>query len=76
LIVGGGGARNPVLMRNLQAALPSVRVSTMEAYGYDSRAIEAMAFALLAYEAFHGRPNNVPDATGARRRVVMGKIVA
>ncbi|MEW6324113.1 MAG: anhydro-N-acetylmuramic acid kinase [Nitrospirota bacterium] len=75
LIVGGGGGLNPVLMRNLQSALPSVRVGTMEAYGYDSRAIEAMAFALLAYEAWHGRPNNVPAATGAGRRVVMGKVI-
>jgi anhydro-N-acetylmuramic acid kinase len=75
LIVGGGGGRNPVLMRNLQSALPAVRVSTMDAYGYDSRAIEAMAFALLAYETFHGRAGNVPSATGAKRPVVLGKIV-
>ena len=75
VIVGGGGSRNPVLMRQLQAALPTARVGMMEAYGYDSRAIEAMAFALLAYEALHGRPNNVPAATGAKRSVVMGKLV-
>lgn len=73
IIVGGGGSRNPVLMRHLQAALPSARVGTMEAYGHDSRAIEAMAFAFLAYEALRGRPNNVPAATGATRPVVMGK---
>jgi anhydro-N-acetylmuramic acid kinase len=75
VIVGGGGSRNPVLMRHLQAALPATWVSTMDAYGYDSRAIEAMAFALLAYEAVQGRPNNVPAATGAARAVVMGKIL-
>jgi anhydro-N-acetylmuramic acid kinase len=75
VIVGGGGSRNPVLMRQLQAALPAAWVSTMEAYGYDSRAVEAMAFALLAYEAVHGRANNVPAATGAARSVVMGKFV-
>jgi len=75
VIVGGGGSRNPVIMRELQAALPSARVSMMEAHGYDSRAVEAMAFALLAYEAWHGRANNIPAATGAFRPVVMGKIV-
>jgi anhydro-N-acetylmuramic acid kinase len=75
VIVGGGGSRNPVLMRHLQAALPTAWVSTMEAYGYDSRAIEAMAFALLAYEARHGRANNIPAATGASKPVVMGKLV-
>jgi anhydro-N-acetylmuramic acid kinase len=62
-------------MRHLQAALPTAWVSTMEAYGYDSRAIEAMAFALLAYEARHGRANNIPAATGASKPVVMGKLV-
>ncbi|MBI3620991.1 MAG: anhydro-N-acetylmuramic acid kinase [Nitrospirae bacterium] len=75
VIVGGGGSRNPAIMRELQAALPAARVSTMEAHGYDSRAVEAMAFALLAYEAWHGRANNIPAATGAFRPVVMGKIV-
>lgn len=75
VIVGGGGSRNPVLMRQLQLALPSAWVGTMEHFGYDSRAIEAMAFALLAYETLHGRPNNVPAATGAARTVVMGKIL-
>jgi len=75
VIVGGGGSRNPTLMRELQAALPAARVSMMEAHGYDSRSVEAMAFALLAYEAAQGRANNVPAATGAARPVVMGKII-
>ncbi|HTP40809.1 MAG TPA: anhydro-N-acetylmuramic acid kinase [Nitrospiria bacterium] len=75
VIVGGGGSRNPVLMRQLQAELPASRVATMETYGFDSRAIEAMAFALLAYETLHGRTNNIPAATGAARPVVMGKIL-
>jgi anhydro-N-acetylmuramic acid kinase len=73
VIVGGGGSRNPAIMRELQAALPAARVSMMEAHGYDSRSVEAMAFALLAYEAAQGRANNVPAATGAARPVVMGK---
>ncbi len=75
VIVGGGGSRNPIIMRQLQAALPAARVSMMEVHGYDSRAVEAMAFALLAYEAVQGRANNVPAATGAARPVVMGKLL-
>jgi 1,6-anhydro-N-acetylmuramate kinase len=29
---------------------------------------------VLAYEAYHGRANNLPSATGASHRVVMGKL--
>jgi anhydro-N-acetylmuramic acid kinase len=39
----------------------------------DVNAKEAVAFAILAYESFHGRPGNVPSATGAKRAVVLGK---
>lgn len=35
---------------------------------------EAIAFALLAAATLDGEPSNVPSATGARRRVVLGSI--
>jgi len=75
IIVGGGGVKNRTLMRFLRELLTGIRISTFEDYGLNSDAIEAMAFALLAYEAYRGRTNNVPSATGARRAVVMGKIL-
>ncbi|HUK57495.1 MAG TPA: anhydro-N-acetylmuramic acid kinase [Nitrospiria bacterium] len=75
VIVGGGGTRNSTLMQFLQQAFGPVPVFTFEKFDLDSRALEAMAFALFAYGAIQGEPNNVPSATGARRAVVMGKIV-
>lgn len=75
IVIGGGGVRNKTLMRMLRECFAQVRLSTFEDYGLNSDAIEAMAFALLAYEAFKGRANNIPAATGAARAVVMGKIV-
>jgi len=75
VIIGGGGVRNPVLMERLSKSLSPIPVQPFEALGYESRAIEAMTFALFAYQTFHGRPTNIPSVTGARRPVVLGKIV-
>jgi anhydro-N-acetylmuramic acid kinase len=75
LIVGGGGRFNPVVMGRLMEGLAPIPVRTFEDLGLSSRAFEAMAFALLAYESFHGRPSNVPSATGAGHPVILGKIV-
>ncbi len=74
VVVGGGGARNPVLMEMLREELAPARVMTHEDIGIDSDAKEAIAFAVLAYETWHGRPGNLPAVTGARRPVVLGQI--
>jgi anhydro-N-acetylmuramic acid kinase len=74
LIVGGGGSRNPVLMENLAQLLPRCEVMDNEELGFDGDAKEATAFAILANEAIHGHPSNVPSATGATSAVVMGRI--
>lgn len=74
VIVGGGGAYNRTLMSLLQEGFKPVPVQTTEEYGVPIKAREAMGIALLAYQAFHRRPNNVPSVTGARYPVVMGKI--
>jgi anhydro-N-acetylmuramic acid kinase len=75
LIVAGGGARNPLLMAQLAAALPEIEIVPASEFGIPAEAKEAFAFAVLAYEAYHGRGNNLPSATGARHPAVMGKLV-
>lgn len=45
-----------------------------ESTGIPSNAKEAVAFAILGYECWHRRPNNLPSVTGAKHPVVMGKI--
>jgi anhydro-N-acetylmuramic acid kinase len=75
-VLGGGGASNPALVRMLSQRLSPARVTTHEALGMSSDAKEAIAFAVLAYEAIHSRPGNLPGCTGARERVVLGKITA
>jgi anhydro-N-acetylmuramic acid kinase len=74
LIVAGGGANNPLMMAQLAASLPGIEVVPASRFGVPPVAKEAFGFALLAYESFHGRPANLPSATGARRAVVLGKI--
>ncbi len=73
LIAGGGGCRNGTLMRGLREEL-GIPVLTNEDLGLDSDAKEAVAFAVLANECVHGRPNNLCSVTGAAHPVVMGKI--
>jgi len=74
VVVSGGGARNPTLMRMLIDRLAPARATTSEEYGLDIEAKEAIAFAVLAYETWHKRPGNIPSATGASRAVVLGSI--
>jgi anhydro-N-acetylmuramic acid kinase len=75
LTVAGGGAQNPLMMAQLAAVLPGIEILPSSRFGVPSEAKEAFAFAVLAYEAFHGRANNLRSATGASRAVVMGKLV-
>jgi anhydro-N-acetylmuramic acid kinase len=76
LIASGGGTRNPTLMAALASGLQELglRLRSSGEFGIPSGAKEAVAFAALAYETWHQRPSNVPSATGAKRRVVLGKI--
>ncbi|HEY2594453.1 MAG TPA: anhydro-N-acetylmuramic acid kinase [Chloroflexota bacterium] len=75
VIVGGGGSRNPVLMRLLSELLDPAQIRLHEDFGLPSLGREAVYFALMGHEALHGRPNTVPSCTGAGHAVVMGKVV-
>ena len=73
-IVSGGGASNVTLMTMLRELLSPAHVRTSDEFGLPSSAKEAIAFAVLAYETWHGRPSNLPGATGAYRPVILGNI--
>jgi anhydro-N-acetylmuramic acid kinase len=62
-------------MKRLHELLPSLKVVTSERYGLPVDAKEAIAFAVLADRTMHGLPGNLPRVTGARRPVVLGKLV-
>jgi anhydro-N-acetylmuramic acid kinase len=73
VIVSGGGAHNRYLMERL-ATLLEARVCTSADFGIGVDSKEAILFALLAYQTCHGRPGNLPSATGARHPAILGKI--
>jgi len=74
VFICGGGARNPVLMRALQARLPECSVETTAVLGVDPAWVEALAFAWLAQQRISGEPGNCTAVTGASRRAVLGGV--
>jgi anhydro-N-acetylmuramic acid kinase len=74
LIVSGGGAKNPLLLAQLSAALRNIEILPSSKFGVPENAKEAFAFALLAYETLHERASNLPSATGASAPAILGKI--
>ncbi|WP_288481814.1 anhydro-N-acetylmuramic acid kinase [uncultured Deinococcus sp.] len=81
LVVAGGGARNPVLMRELALALSPLPLRTFADLGWAARGFtdatrEAAAFAFLGYAHAQGWANTLPQTTGARRAVSAGKLTA
>ncbi len=73
ILVAGGGALNPTLLHMLRERL-GVPMRTFEELGYQSKDREALAFAVMGYFAYFGLPNTLPQATGATRAVVAGKL--
>ena len=63
-LVGGGGRRNPNLMRRLSQRL-RVKVEPVEAIGFDGDSIEAQCFAYLGLRSRRGLPISFPTTTGA-----------
>ena len=74
LIVCGGGALNTLLMRRLQARLPSVSVVSSEILGLPALQVEAAAFAWLARKAILRQTASLKSVTGARGARVLGAI--
>ena len=74
LLVSGGGAKNPVLLRMLRDAVAPLPVVTFDERYFDGEAKEAVAFALLAHLHLERIPGNVVTATGARGPRILGAL--
>ena len=74
IIVCGGGRLNSLLMARLTLLNPERTVQTSEELGIDGDAIEAAAFAYLAWLFLERRPGNVPSVTGAKGPRLLGSL--
>lgn len=79
VVVSGGGAHHPGLMRSLERRLESRRGAAVVVRPFDDLffagdAKEAVAFALLGYLTVHGQPGNLPAATGAAGSRILGTV--
>ena len=77
VVLSGGGAHNPTLVRLIEAAVAhgnGPQVCIFDGLYFDGEAKEAVAFALLGFLHISGRAGNVPSATGARGPRLLGSL--
>ncbi len=74
IIVSGGGVFNKKLMINLRDAFYDTDVRSISDYGIHPLAKEAAGFALLGAARLLDIPSNCPSVTGAKKKVVLGKL--
>lgn len=74
VIIAGGGAYNKTLIKFIKEELKGIDVLIQEDLGFSSDAKEAIAFAILGNETLNNNFSNVPSATGANEKVILGQI--
>ena len=74
IIVCGGGAKNPTILRFLRQRIKEAPVCTAEECGFNSMGIEAQAFAYLAVRRLQQMPTSYPFTTGAVQEVIGGEV--
>jgi len=75
MIIGGGGSYNKTLIKMIREELDEIKIRFHEEFGIPAQAKEPLLMVILANEVIHGHFNNLPSATGASRKVIMGKII-
>lgn len=74
VIVCGGGAKNPTLMRFLRQRLPDMVVKTASEEGFNTNALESQAVAYLAVRRLYHLPISFPSTTGVPEPMSGGEI--
>ncbi len=74
VIICGGGAKNPTMLRFLKQRSQGLEIVTAEECNLNSMGIEAQAFAFLATRRIWQMPTSYPFTTGAACEVIGGEI--
>ncbi|TDT44617.1 anhydro-N-acetylmuramic acid kinase [Halospina denitrificans] len=74
VFICGGGAFNPVLVREISERLAPARVETTQALGLHPQRVEGAAFAWLARQRLLGMAGNLATVTGADGPRVLGAV--
>ncbi len=74
IVISGGGIKNRTLMEHLITLLPDIKIVLSDKYNLPYKYKEAILFALLGYTCHLGICNNIPSCTGAKKKVILGKI--
>jgi anhydro-N-acetylmuramic acid kinase len=74
LIVCGGGSKNKQLIQTIEKLCPFLDgpIQTTAGFGIDTQAVEAAAFAWLAWTHKVKQPANLPAVTGAKGLRILG----
>ncbi|MEY4482463.1 MAG: hypothetical protein RIQ84_1625 [Pseudomonadota bacterium] len=74
LIVCGGGSKNKQLIQTIEKLCPFLDgpIQTTAGFGIDTQAVEAAAFAWLAWAHKVKQPANLPAVTGAKGLRILG----
>jgi anhydro-N-acetylmuramic acid kinase len=80
LILAGGGAANPTLVRYIGEVMGQFYVDqkpeilTSAQLGWPWQGVEPAAFAWLAWKRWYQQPGHIPDTTGARQSGWLGQV--
>ena len=74
VIVCGGGAKNPTIVRFLRQRTKTLEIVTAAECDLDAMGIEAQAFGFLAVRRMHHMPTSYPFTTGAVQEVIGGEV--
>lgn len=74
LIISGGGANNPVIVKTLKKYIKNIKIKKINNFGINQDSKEAVLFAVLANECLEGNSANMKAVTGSKRGVILGKI--